>query len=151
MRDIIDFREHSSLFHILGNLQKNILKNRPTFKFDLFSELEYVFFIQYILIKKAFPAKNDYLKNLILRPQYKVGKYRIDFAIIKKNIKIAIELDGFAYHDKTKKQFISDRERQNHLVKKGFTVLRYTWDEVTNNCIGIYNDILNLVESVYGK
>ncbi len=44
--------------------------------------------------------------------------------------RLVVELDGRAFHsdDET---FQHDRTRQNRLVRAGYTVLRFTWDDVT--------------------
>ncbi len=56
-------------------------------------------------------------------PQYKVGHYRIDLAI--PSLKIAVEIDGFAYHA-DRIAFDADKNRQNYIVARGWTVLRFT-------------------------
>ncbi len=43
--------------------------------------------------------------------------------------KVAIEVDGFGPHS-TPEAFQRDRTRQNRLVALGWTVLRFTWDDV---------------------
>lgn len=60
--------------------------------------------------------------------QFPFGDRRIDFAYPE--LKIAIELDGRADHSK-KAVFEDDRHRQNELVLAGWTVLRFTWDDIT--------------------
>jgi very-short-patch-repair endonuclease len=45
-------------------------------------------------------------------------------------VPLLIEVDGFAYHGK--ERFVSDRRRQNALVAEGWTVLRFTWDDLVN-------------------
>ncbi|MYR08389.1 DUF559 domain-containing protein [Gordonia sp. SID5947] len=57
-----------------------------------------------------------------------VGKYVLDFAIPEH--KIAIEIDGFAFHSDAE-AFQHDRERQNDLIANGWTVLRFTWHDLT--------------------
>jgi very-short-patch-repair endonuclease len=54
---------------------------------------------------------------------------RVDFAYT--DLKVAIELDGAAYHtgEKAKKR---DRRRERLLGASGWRVLRFDWDEVTN-------------------
>jgi very-short-patch-repair endonuclease len=44
--------------------------------------------------------------------------------------KVVIEVDGWAFHV-TPDQFQRDRERQNRLVAAGWTVLRFTWRDLT--------------------
>jgi len=43
--------------------------------------------------------------------------------------RLIVEMDGAAYHGADK--FQSDRTRQNRLVNAGYTVLRFTWADVT--------------------
>jgi very-short-patch-repair endonuclease len=47
------------------------------------------------------------------------------------DLKLAIEVDGFEHHS-TPEAFQHDRSRQNHLVALGWTVLRFTWDDVVH-------------------
>jgi very-short-patch-repair endonuclease len=54
---------------------------------------------------------------------------RIDVAFRAR--KIAIEIDGFAYHS-DRSRYQQDRSRQNLLVLDGWTVLRFTWEDVTD-------------------
>jgi very-short-patch-repair endonuclease len=44
--------------------------------------------------------------------------------------RLVVELDGQAYHA-TPDQFQRDRQRQNRLVTAGWTVLRFTWQDLT--------------------
>ncbi len=46
--------------------------------------------------------------------------------------KVVVEIDGRAYHSDDL-AFQRDRVRQNRLVAAGYTVLRFTWDDVVNN------------------
>ena len=62
-----------------------------------------------------------------LRPQIKVGKYRLD--LVDKDIKLAIELDGHDYH-KTKDQRTRDANRDRTLMLKGWRTIRFTGSEV---------------------
>ena len=45
--------------------------------------------------------------------------------------RLVVELDGRAYHSDPA-SFQRDRERQNRLMMLGYTVLRFTWDDVVN-------------------
>jgi len=53
---------------------------------------------------------------------------RLDIAFVAR--RIAIEVDGFAYH-RDRDRFQRDRTRQNALVNLGWTVLRFTWQDIT--------------------
>lgn len=45
---------------------------------------------------------------------------------------LVIEVDGFAFHG-GRVAFQRDRERQNLLVQAGYTVLRFTWEDLTDS------------------
>jgi very-short-patch-repair endonuclease len=53
---------------------------------------------------------------------------RLDIAFVVH--RIAIEVEGFAYH-RDGDRFQRDRTRQNALVNLGWTVLRFTWQDIT--------------------
>ena len=53
---------------------------------------------------------------------------RIDIAFPA--LRLAIEVDGLAYHS-DRLRFQRDRTRQNDLVNLGWTVLRFTWQDIT--------------------
>jgi very-short-patch-repair endonuclease len=55
---------------------------------------------------------------------YSVGGYKVDVGFVKE--KVAIEVDGFAYHSDSE-DFHYDRIRQNNIVLLGWQVLRFTW------------------------
>ena len=46
-------------------------------------------------------------------------------------LRIAIEVDGWAHHSDVDR-FRHDRQRQNTLVALGWTVLRFTWTDLTD-------------------
>ena len=43
--------------------------------------------------------------------------------------RVAVEVDGWAWHSDVER-FREDRRRQNALVLAGWTVLRFTWDDL---------------------
>ncbi|CAB4916936.1 unannotated protein [freshwater metagenome] len=53
-----------------------------------------------------------------------------DFAVPE--LKLCIEIDGRAYHS-DRVAFENDRARQNALVLAGWTVLRFTWEQITSH------------------
>ena len=50
--------------------------------------------------------------------------------VVLEKARVVIEADGFAFHT-TPDRFQCDRERQNRLVAAGWTVLRFTWRDLT--------------------
>lgn len=55
--------------------------------------------------------------------------YLIDFAFVDE--RVAIEIDGMAYH-RTAKVFQRDRRRRNDLIAAGWTVLNFTWSDLVD-------------------
>ena len=45
--------------------------------------------------------------------------------------RVAVEIDGWAWHSGVER-FRGDRRRQNALVLAGWTVLRFTWDDLVS-------------------
>ena len=68
-----------------------------------------------------------------VRPQHEIvagaKRYHVDYAIIGDATRIAVELDGFAYHG-SRHAFSDDRLRQNDLTVEGWTTLRFSFDAV---------------------
>ena len=60
---------------------------------------------------------------------YRVDGCEIDIAFPEDQI--AIELDGWAWHSDVER-FRRDRQRQNALVLAGWTILRFTWHDLTD-------------------
>ena len=50
--------------------------------------------------------------------------------IVFRAARVVVEIDGWAYHS-DRERFQRDRTRQNRLVAAGWTVLRFTWDDLT--------------------
>ncbi|HEY5842042.1 MAG TPA: DUF559 domain-containing protein, partial [Mycobacterium sp.] len=59
-----------------------------------------------------------------------VGPYVVDIAF--RGRKIAIEVDGFAFHTDAE-VFQHDRNRQNYLVLNGWQILRFTWQDLVEH------------------
>ncbi|GAA1628911.1 DUF559 domain-containing protein [Catellatospora bangladeshensis] len=62
----------------------------------------------------------------------------VDFGFAE--IRLAIEVDGQAWHSAADR-FQQDRTRQNRLVRAGWTVLRFTWQDLTRNMPGVLHEI----------
>ncbi|MEI5011688.1 DEAD/DEAH box helicase family protein [Streptomyces sp. PmtA] len=63
--------------------------------------------------------------------------YRLDYLVTGLSLRLAVELDGFAFHS-DRAAFTYDRLRQNDLAAAGFTVVRFSYDAVrtdTERCV----------------
>ena len=63
----------------------------------------------------------DHIPNL--KPQVWIGRYRVDFLVQQANV--IIELDGHEYH-KSVRDRTRDAQRERHLERQGYRVLRFT-------------------------
>lgn len=75
-----------------------------------------------------------------LHPEYEVqdfkdGKRYLDFAYIRPAVRICLEIDGYGPHLKniSRWQFSDSLERQNQLVIDGWTVIRFSYDQIKEN------------------
>lgn len=96
-------------------------------------------------IEQAFWASHQRLRLpplAGLARQYKVGQYRLDFALPK--LKIGIELDGYRTHSSTQ-AIAADRQRQRHFEGMGWYIIRFGGLEVFQDPDGCVNEAAFLV------
>ena len=72
------------------------------------------------------------------RRQHIIGEFVVDFACLAKSL--VIEIDG-GYHMNSE-QHKEDEKRTEWLEKQGFTIIRFTNDEVLNNI----DDVIRTIE-----
>lgn len=87
-----------------------------------------------------------------LHPEYEVVDFRdgtrfLDFAYLRYPLRLAIEIDGYRTHAAgvSRWQFSDSLTRQNHLVLDGWTILRFSYDDVKekpNTCIQMLQQFL---------
>lgn len=83
---------------------------------------------------------DDYLSNLVLRDKIKNHKY-----------KLAIECDGYEFHQKTKEQVEKDNEREFDLKMLGYDVLRFSGTQIYNNPLKCAEDTYNYIIKRIGE
>lgn len=112
--------------------------------------------ILYIALEKV--NKNNNL-NIYIFPQTEIkckngNNYRTDFAIfydewvnpdIKEEFALAIECDGYEFHQKTKKQVERDNKREYDLKMNGWEILRFSGSEIYNNPMECADKIIKYV------
>ena len=64
-----------------------------------------------------------------------------DFYIEKGDVRICIYADGHTYHERTESQAQRDRNIDRELQRLGFVVLRYTGNEIRNDCQKVIDNI----------
>lgn len=83
--------------------------------------------------------------KLEIRSQFIVPSYRLDFAILP--VKIAVEVDGHDFHERTKEQAARDKARDRALAAGDWTILRFTGSEVFRNADNCVDEIMRLASS----
>ncbi len=71
-------------------------------------------------------------------------RYFLDAAFPKE--RVAVEIDGRAHHSSAA-VFQSDRRRQNDLVAAGWTVLRFTWEDIVHRPHEVVARVVQALES----
>ena len=80
------------------------------------------------------------MKGVHFRPQHAIGIYIVDFCAPHK--KLIIELDGSQHLEQTE----YDAERTEYLKSKGYKVLRFWNNDVTNHMDAVLNMIWNTLQ-----
>jgi superfamily II DNA or RNA helicase len=110
-------------------------------KHTLYEELSSDSFLEYAFVRWVLtPAVESEIINSVT-PQKEIlsdnRTYRIDYALMGGQLRIAVELDGFEFHG-NRQAFTYDRLRQNDLHAAGWTVLRFSYDSIrldTERCV----------------
>lgn len=72
-----------------------------------------------------------YMAGFSFHNQFEVGPYRLDFAFLHHDgRRVAVEVDGHDYHERTKEQARNDKKRDRYLTRNGWQVLRFTGQEI---------------------
>jgi very-short-patch-repair endonuclease len=98
---------------------------------------------------RAGPTPHDLLWDAVIK-RYKSARreypgavpgrrFRLDIAIPGR--RLALEVDGWAYHGRHKNDFRRDRERQNLLVLNGWRVLRFTAGQIHKDIAAVLDTI----------
>lgn len=65
-----------------------------------------------------------------LELQVRASGYYIDAVVSSDTLSLAVEIDGMGFHHRSKEQVAADYIRERRLVLKGYTVIRFTAQEV---------------------
>jgi very-short-patch-repair endonuclease len=74
-----------------------------------------------------------------MRLQFPVGPYRADLAV--PSVKLAIEADGAAYHNKDR-----DKKRDEYFAQQGWAVIRFTGSQIVRNPDDCAEQVVELYE-----
>lgn len=71
--------------------------------------------------------------GLTLELQVRAANYWVDAVVADSRSSLAIEIDGIAFHHRSKEQIAADYIRQRRIVLVGHTVIRFTAQEALGN------------------
>lgn len=111
----------------LKELARNLRKNSTKAEIRLWSEL----------------LRAGKMQGFIFLRQRPVLNFIADF--LCKELKLIIEVDGATHHKEEK--WYKDKERQKELEEYGFTVLRFSDDEVMNELENVSRELEHWIES----
>lgn len=103
------------------------------------------------LRKEATPAERKFWKYIRaeqmggckFRRQYSIGSYIVDFYCHQ--LKLVVELDGWVHGEERVKQ--KDIIRQRWIEKQGYTVKRYTNEQIKYDIDGVLQDTINTLRA----
>lgn len=113
-------------------------------------------------VAEGFGGFSPGLRNWLICPQYKVGKFRVDFAVgylaaerpypnhpfeQPGCVRFAVECDGHAFHEKTKEQAAKDKARDRFLTANGWRVMRFTGSEIYRDAAACSREIETAMRS----
>jgi very-short-patch-repair endonuclease len=90
--------------------------------------------------------------SLFVRPQAKIGDYRVDFLIYAADMsrrpdrvwrRLIIECDGHDFHERTKEQSTRDKSRDRDLIMRGYEVFRFTGSELWRDPLGCADQVVS--------
>jgi very-short-patch-repair endonuclease len=125
-------RQHHAMLQAMGPHRKHE------------SPLEAVFWIWWITLE-ALMTDKDF--GFALEPQHEVEcegvRYRLDFAVPE--YKVAIELDGHEFHERTKEQVAYRNQRDRLLQAAGWSVFHYSGSELYRNQVNCVSSVIAFV------
>jgi very-short-patch-repair endonuclease len=91
--------------------------------------------------------------GVTLEPQRKLptsrGEYAVDFCVMRRATRtplVVIEIDGHDFHEKSKEQARSDKQRERAIIRAGTTVLRFSASEVFREPRGCVEEVIAFIE-----
>lgn len=87
------------------------------------------------------------LGEIELEVQAAVKKYRVDLCFRKNALRLAVECDGWEWHQKSEEQVQADYLRQRRLTCAGFTVVRFTAREIFRDAAECWQQLRSILEA----
>ncbi len=93
--------------------------------------------------------------HLVITGQAPVGQYRADFLLewgfFGMEARVAVELDGHDFHEKTKEQVARGKKRDRFFAAQDLPLLRFSGSEVHKDATACAQEALALLSSAHNK
>jgi very-short-patch-repair endonuclease len=83
---------------------------------------------------------------VMIRPQARIGDYRVDFLISQGDTELIVECDGHDFHERTQEQAASDRSRDRYLQACNYVVFRFTGQEIFRDVEGCAKEVCEFID-----
>jgi very-short-patch-repair endonuclease len=138
----IDLRLDWIKRRVARELEKKFKSDVKTHKIQ--SPIEQIFLMEWIF------HRIDDVHGVRLEPHKELktsdGTFTIDFVVSAPDLKLAIELDGHDFHEKTKAQVSHDKARERSIVRTGYVLLRFSGSEVFGNPGRYVNEVVDVIK-----
>jgi very-short-patch-repair endonuclease len=98
--------------------------------------------------------------TITIRPQVPVGAYVADFVVSSSendrqtkpwSTRVAVEIDGHDFHEKTKEQAAHDKRRDRFFTSQGLPFLRFTGSELVKAPAKCAREVIALLDDAWTK
>lgn len=80
--------------------------------------------------------------------QEPIDRFHVDFSVHYRDLRLAIELDGHEFHERTKEQAARDKSRDRKLTELGYRVVRFTGSEVWKDPVDCCWQVHKIIDAV---
>lgn len=92
-------------------------------------------------------GKRAYCRGVSICVQEPCGKYLVDVMAKRGRVELAIEIDGFEFHNATRSQVAADYYRARRLLCAGFVVIRFTASEAMSRVTECWRDVFTVLNT----
>jgi len=113
------------------------------------SPIEKLFLIEWCYQTELYA---DY-ENFLIKPQYKIGDYRVDFLVYYKSLEhkewsLIVEIDSHIWHGSKPEQFAKEKKRERELKKEGYNLMRFSGREIYRNVKKCVEEVLEYLSNI---
>lgn len=100
------------------------------------------------------------LYGISIKPQYRIGRYRVDFlvtlekrihnnrlarTILDKPMDVIVECDSQEWHERSERERRKEKQRDRYLISKGYRVFHYTGKEITDDALKPADEVIRFI------